>query len=292
MSAPVSGELTPVVRCLLFIVCWLAAAAVLLGLASSMMGPADRFFRFDQGWSALVGVACECTAGVGVALLFRRFLDRRPLSSLGLTFQAPWLRLLGIGMLFGVGMQTVVLVLESVLAFAHAGPPQWSNAELGSFAYVIPVLLLGAVAEEMPVRGYLFQNLREAWGTWPALIATSLVFAALHISNPSAHADFLMTMFGVAAAGALFCLSVVMTGSLWLAIGWHFAWNLFEGPVFGFPVSGLSIGGAHIFSQTVNGPEWFTGGSFGPEAGVSSLIALAIGAAVLVALHRRGAFTA
>ena len=94
----------------------------------------------------------------------------------------------------------------------------------------------------------------------------------------------------VSAAGALFCLSVVVTGSLWLAVGCHFAWNLFEGPVFGFPVSGLSIGSAHIVSQSVNGPEWFTGGSFGPEAGASSLIALAVGAAILVVLHRRGAF--
>jgi hypothetical protein len=290
MSTPLARELAPVVRCLLFIVTWVAAAAVLLGLASSIIGPADRIFRFDQGSSALVGVACEAAAGVGTALLFRIYLDRRPPATLGLTFRVRWLRLFGIGILFGLGMQLVVLVLESTLGFAHAGPPQWSNAELGAFGYIIPLLLLGAIAEEMPVRGYLFQNLREAWGTWPALIATSLVFAALHFSNPSAHTDLLMTMTGVAAAGALFCLSVIVTGSLWLAIGCHFAWNLFEGPVFGFPVSGLSIGGAHIITQTVSGPEWFTGGSFGPEAGASSLIALAIGAAALLAMHRRGAF--
>jgi membrane protease YdiL (CAAX protease family) len=186
-------------------------------------------------------------------------------------------------------MQTFVLILESTLGYAHAAVPQWSNAELGSLAYSIPVLLLGAVSEEMPVRGYLFQNLREAWGPWPALIATSLLFAALHLFNPSSHSDILMTMIGVAAAGALFCLSVVVSGSLWIAVGCHFAWNLFEGPVFGFPVSGLSIGSAHIMVQSVNGPEWFTGGAFGPEAGASALIALAVGAAMLFVLHRSGA---
>jgi membrane protease YdiL (CAAX protease family) len=293
MSTPGDrGALTPLVRCVLYIVCWTAAAAMLVGLASTAMGPADRFFRFDQGWSALVGVTLECAAGVGVALLFRRFLDHRPLATLGLNFRVRWLRLLCIGFLLGLGMQTLVLVLESMLGYAHAAPLAWSNAEFGSLASVIPVLLIGAVSEEMPVRGYLFQNLREAWGIWPALIATSVVFAALHFANPSAHADFILTMIGVAAAGALFAFSVVLTGSLWLAIGCHFAWNFFEGPVFGFPVSGLSIGRAHILSQSVNGPEWFTGGSFGPEAGVVSLIALAVGAAVLWVLHRRGAFAA
>jgi membrane protease YdiL (CAAX protease family) len=286
------GALTPVVRCVLYIVCWTAAAATLLYVASSIMGPAAHRFRFDQGGSALVGVSLECAAGVGVALVFGRFLDRRPLATLGLTFRIRWLRLFGIGVLVGLGMQSVVLALESVLGYTHTIPAQWSSAELGSFAYVIPVLLLGAVSEEMPVRGYLFQNLRDAWGTWPSLIVTSLLFAALHFFNPSAHADFIMTMTGVAVAGALFCFSVVLTGSLWFAVGCHFAWNLFEGPVFGFPVSGLTIGSAHIFLQTVRGPEWFTGGSFGPEAGASSLIALACGAALLWVLHRRGAFAA
>jgi membrane protease YdiL (CAAX protease family) len=284
--------MTPVLRCILYIVCWTAAAAALLALASPIMGPADRIYGYDQGWSTMVGIACECAAGVGVALIFRRFLDRQPLATLGFTFRVRWLRLFGIGILLGIGMQTLVLFLESALGYAHASFPRWSDAELGSLAYVIPVLLLGAVAEEMPVRGYLFQNLREAWGTWPALIATSLLFAALHIFNPGSHSDVLMTMIGVAAAGAVLCLSVVVSGSLWVALGCHFAWNLFEGPVFGFPVSGLSIGSAHLASQSVSGPEWFTGGSFGPEAGASSLIALAAGAAVLLVLRRRGAFAA
>jgi membrane protease YdiL (CAAX protease family) len=282
--------MNPLWRCLLYIVCWTAVAAALLGLASWVTGSADRIVRFDQGWSGLVGVACECAAGVGVALTFRRYLDRQPPATLGLDFQVRWLRLFGIGILLGLGMQTLVLALESVLGYSHSGGPRWSSAEFVSFAYVIPLLLLGAVAEEVPIRGYLFQNLREAWGTRPALIATSLLFAALHLFNPSAHADFFLTMTGVAAAGALFCLSVVLTGSLWLAVGCHFAWNLFEGPVFGFPVSGLSIGGANILSQSVSGPEWFTGGAFGPEAGASSLIALAAGVATLLVLHRCGAF--
>ena len=283
------GSVPPVWRCVLYIVCWPAAAVLLLELASLFVGPLDRSFR-GSGENAIVfvGVASECVAAVSVALLFRRFMDRQPLDSLGFTFRVRWVRLFAIGVLLGAGMQSLVLTLETALGFAHAAPPRWASTEFASLAYVIPLLLLGAIAEEIPIRGYLFQNLSEAWGTKSALVATSLLFAALHLFNPGVHADLGMTMAGIAAAGALFCLSVILTRSLWLALGCHFAWNLFEGPVFGFPISGLSFGNAHILNQTVSGPQWFTGGSFGPEAGASSLIALAAGAAVLFALHRRG----
>jgi CAAX protease family protein len=285
------SALHPVVRCLLYLVFWLAAAVMLFFVAARIFSPlGSSYGRPDQNAGTFVAVTCECVAAVGVALLFRHFIDRQPLGTLGLTFRVRWLRLLGIGVLLAIGMQTMVLVLETALGFAHSSPPRWPSSELASLAYVIPLLSIAAIAEEMPIRGYLFQNLREAWGDWPALIVTSLVFAALHLFNPGAHADVGMTIAGIAAAGALFALSVMLTGSLWLALGCHFAWNLFEGPVFGFPVSGQSFGSANIVAQIVTGPAWFTGGSFGPEAGASSLIALAAGAAALYALYRRGVF--
>lgn len=276
------SAISPVLRCLLYIVCWPAVALVLFQIAAPFIG---------HGAVLFAGIVCDGAAAVGVALLFRRFIDREPLRSLGFTFQAQWSRSFGIGILLGIFMQTVVLTIESALGFAHAVSRAQPAAELESVAGVIPLLLFGAIAEEVPIRGYIFQNLREAWGAWPALATTSLLFAALHLFNPGAHRDIGMTLLGIAFAGALFGLSVILTGSLWLAIGCHFAWNLFEGPIFGFPVSGLSFGSANVITQTVTGPDWFTGGSFGPEAGASSLIALAAGTAVLYALYRWGVFT-
>lgn len=271
----------PVLRSILYIVFWWIATVLLAELAAQFVN-ANLF----------VAVACECAGGVGVALLFRRFIDRQPVGTLGFSFRVRWLRLFGIGILFGIGMQTLVLILESALGFARTATPHWQAGEIESLAYMIPLLLLAALAEEMPIRGYLFQNLKEAWGAWPALIVTSLFFAALHLFNPGAHDDVGLTIAGIAVAGALFCLSVMLTGSLWFALGCHFAWNLFEGPIFGFPVSGQSFGSTNVLAQSVTGPEWFTGGAFGPEAGASSLIALAAGAAVLYVLRRRGAFDA
>jgi membrane protease YdiL (CAAX protease family) len=279
------GKLRPVLRCLVFVFFWPAIALMLFQALEAAAWPITNIGPTS------VGVACEFAAAIGVAVVLRWFLDRRSAESLGFTFRVRWLRLLGIGLLLGIGMQTLVLATESAMGFAHASAAPWSGRELATLGYAVALLLLAAITEEIAMRGYLFQNLMEEWGPGPAVVITSLAFAALHLANPGAYSDLALSMTGIAAAGVLFALSVLWTRSLWLALGCHLAWNLFEGPIYGLPVSGLSFGSSNVLTESVTGPIWFTGGSFGPEGGLSSIIALAAGTAVLYALHRRGAFT-
>jgi hypothetical protein len=58
-------------------------------------------------------------------------------------------------------------------------------------------------------------------------------------------------------------VAYLVTRWLWLPIGMHFAWNLIEGTLLGFPVSGMSR--PSLLSIAQGGPEFWTGGSFGPE---------------------------
>ena len=74
------------------------------------------------------------------------------------------------------------------------------------------------------------------------------------------------------------------TKQLWLPIGLHIGWNFFEGVGFGFPVSGLDI--YHLTRITVSGPELWTGGAFGPEAGLILLPGLLLGTALIFAYAR------
>lgn len=236
-------------------------------------------------------VAGECLATVILAFGFRRFLDRRPADSLGLSLGVNSLRLFALGAAFGAGMQTLAFVLEYVTGSVHVAAIAPIRTDLTSWAAILPLLAIAALAEELPLRGYLFQNLRVVWGNAFAIAGTSLLFALLHVTNPGAHQDFALTIIGVALAGAWFCAAVIWTRSLWLALGAHISWNLFEGSVFGLPVSGLTLGNGSAITSAVGGPTWFTGGSFGPEAGVSSLVALSVGAVALYVLHRRGALS-
>jgi membrane protease YdiL (CAAX protease family) len=85
-------------------------------------------------------------------------------------------------------------------------------------------------------------------------------------------------------AGVFLAVGYLQTKQLWLGIGLHMGWNYFEGNVFGFQVSGLDT--FRLIHQTVAGPDWITGGMFGPEAGLIVLPAMALGVGLIYAYCR------
>jgi membrane protease YdiL (CAAX protease family) len=130
-------------------------------------------------------------------------------------------------------------------------------------APVHAICLLVGWKEELMSRGYHLQTIASgtslAWG-W---IISSAVFGVLHLANPHAN---LLSVAGIILAGLFLGYAYIRTGSLWLSIGLHTGWNFFEGVVFGFPVSGLPF--YTLPRISVSGPVLWTGGEFGPEAGL------------------------
>ena len=100
-----------------------------------------------------------------------------------------------------------------------------------------------------------------------------------HALNPGATAA---TTTKIALAGIFLALPFLLTGKLALSIGVHIAWNFFQGNVFGFPVSGNSMFRTTIFNTVQGGPELWTGGTFGPEAGLLGLIAIVVGSLAMM----------
>jgi uncharacterized protein len=149
----------------------------------------------------------------------------------------------------------------------------------------VAVLFLGvAIFEEVAVRGIVFRQLEQAVGTWLAIVASAFFFGFGHRTNPGA-----TWVSGVAIAveaGALLAAAYVATRSLWLPIGLHWAWNLFEGPVWGSPVSGIGL--PVLANARFPGPRILTGGDFGPEAGLPAIVlGVALGVWFLVLAVRR-----
>jgi uncharacterized protein len=129
------------------------------------------------------------------------------------------------------------------------------------------VLIGGAIQEEFVFRGIIFRKLESSFGSWIAIAISAILFGFIHLLSPTA------TLVGaialVVSAGILFAAIYILTRSLWWATGVHLGWNFFEGPVFGVQVSGHVMPG--FLSSSITGPEVWTGGSFGPEAGVAAI---------------------
>ncbi|MES2866579.1 MAG: CPBP family intramembrane glutamic endopeptidase, partial [Actinomycetota bacterium] len=122
------------------------------------------------------------------------------------------------------------------------------------------------------------------WGTWLALAVSAVLFGLVHLVNPGA------TVWGAIAiaveAGLMLAAAYVATGSLWLSIGLHLGWNIATVAIFGTVTSGSESRGA-IVTATTSGPDWLTGGAFGPEASVIAVIVCSAATAVLIRIARR-----
>lgn len=137
--------------------------------------------------------------------------------------------------------------------------------------------LFTALCEESLFRGYVQFTLTTGVGFWPAAIITSAIFGYMHRGSPG---ETVVGMLSAVAAGFLFCLLLRRTGDLWMAVGFHAAWNWGETYIFGVADSG-SLSSTHLLKSVSSGPLWLTGGTAGPEASWLCLMLIAILFAIL-----------
>jgi membrane protease YdiL (CAAX protease family) len=150
----------------------------------------------------------------------------------------------------------------------------------GAAGRAAAMLLPAAFFEELFIRGYAFSVLRRMAGWKLALIVTSVVFGLLHAGNPGASAESILS---VTVAGFFLGAVFLATGSLYAAGAAHFAWNWTMAGLLHTPVSGLAVPSPDY--KTVDaGPDWLTGGTWGPESGVAAVASMF---AVLFYLYAR-----
>ena len=219
------------------------------------------------------------------------FVDRRRLSDFGLGLDRDWWLDLGFGLALGAGLMTLVFALELALGWVVVtGTFTASGSFASAFTAVVVLFVVVGVQEELLARGYLLTNVCEGLTGWfgdrgataVAVFSSSVVFGALHLGNPNAT---LVSALSISFAGVMLALGYVLTDELAIPIGLHITWNLFQGGVYGFPVSGLGLDAA-VIAVSQRGPAVWTGGAFGPEAGLLGVGAIALGTLAIVGYVR------
>ena len=232
-------------------------------------------------------VVRNAVVSLGVFWVSVRLLEGKRLRDAGLDRRrAPSELSAGFGL--GAAMFSAIIgILAVVGAYRIQGlwplEAGWSRA--GWFGVTVLGLFLVGFAEEIRNRGILFRLLEQSLGTWLALGLSALAFGFGHWKNPGA--TWWSSLAIALEGGVLLAALYAATRSLWIPIGVHWAWNLFEGPVFGTAVSGNSVGA--LAQGAFSGPSWLTGGAFGPEAGIPALLIGGLaGVLAIVWMVRRG----
>jgi CAAX protease family protein len=226
-------------------------------------------FFFGDGISA--------AAALLAALCMSR-IERRSFAEYGLPAKAVFGKRVWQGMLHGFAMVSALIGLLVLLrGFTVAGlAVDAATAARYAILYLLASMVV-AIFEEFTFRGYLQATLESATGFWPAAVALSIAFAAIHLGNPG---ETPVGVFMVGCFGLLAAFTLRRTGNICFAIGMHAAWDWGETFVYSVRDSGMAAKGT-LLNATLHGPTWLTGGSAGPEGslvvfGVLALSAFAI----------------
>jgi membrane protease YdiL (CAAX protease family) len=155
------------------------------------------------------------------------------------------------------------------------------------------VIGIAAILEELAYRCLLFRLLERALGTKVALVLQAVVFALQHLENveQGGISDVVTMLISVTLMGLLWASVFVLARNLWVVAANHAAWN------FTILLSGLPLSGIEDWRKLaplesrLAGPDWLTGGMFGPESSLLVIASTTVAVVLLLrAARRRGAF--
>jgi len=268
--APLGKRLlaNPFVRILLAIAASIGTMALLLMLSEIVPKP------MRVVWPTLLAAA-GCMAGY--RFYVRKVERRAPAEASG----PGVLRELGTG--FGIGTALAVGVAGVLLlcgALQVQGLGDWR-----AIFKPLPEQVMVATFEELVFRAILFRIVEQRWGLRIAVVSNVLLFALAHL--PNEHIS-VVAVLATAAAGAGLLGVYLLTRRVWIAMGMHFAWNYLFDALMSVPVSGHAARG--WIQVLPAGPEWLSGGAYGVEGSVVTLLAWSAAAVVLfrVASQRPG----
>jgi uncharacterized protein len=210
----------------------------------------------------------------GLTIFFIRVIDGKKTKQLGFQKYRRGKDFL-LGMLTGfaiIGTGFGVLALSGYISITGV------SLNLSYLTGSIVLCILISWMEEISFRSYILNNLLSSFNQYNALLISAILFALFHGFNPGIT---VLAFINLILAGIILGIGYLHTRTIWFALSLHFSWNFFQGPVFGFPVSGLRMNG--IVNQGTIGVDIISGGEFGFEG---SLLCTVLVIACIIVLDR------
>ena len=264
---PIESRLRAGWRILLFIIIMVGIARLLGFAVNNLFGgmPEDKTLKF---FFIILIAAISGTTGVIIA---RRYIDKKTMLSFGLKLDGLAIKDWLIGFLLSllmVGLVFLLLLLFGLLEFESVNPEILTLKFFQDFILMfVALVILTAWWEELVFRGYLLQNMISGMGKTWAVIISCILYGAVHASHPNAG---ILSSSIIVLFGFMRLYGYLRTSQLWLSMGMHAGWNFFQGPVFGFAASGYET--ESVLIHKLNGSDWLTGGQFGPEGSVFTIL--------------------
>jgi membrane protease YdiL (CAAX protease family) len=202
------GHLRAVWRILALLIITFVLAAAFGWLVSFASFP-------DEGdalltWQELGRRGSVLLAMILAAFITLRWIDRRPITLLGLGLLDGWKRDFGIGLIIGIGMISIALGCLWAGGWMSLSLNDITLSLVGALSKALLLFFVAALMEELMVRGYMFQAFIEGSRVWIAVIVLSSLFSVMHFDNPDATIPSSLNIF---LAGVLLSVSYLKTAS-------------------------------------------------------------------------------
>lgn len=222
--------------------------------------------------------------GILVLFLFVRRTGKRSIKTLGFYNDQVVIKYAQGVLLAFSGLLSMVIILQNTGNITiKLNPYTLSLQTISIILLVIVAWVIQGAAEEILIRGFLLTSISERWGLVRGIIISSIVFALMHVGNNGLTFISLMNLL---LCGVLLALLAIKQESLWGAAGFHTAWNLLQGNVFGIAVSGTDHM-ASLWETSYEAPNLMNGGVFGIEGSILTTLFMIIGIIILVSKIKR-----
>ena len=222
----------------------------------------------------------------GVALLYWKLIEKKPLSEMGLTKRfGNYL----IGILAGV-----LLLAVSVAAIVFTGSIKYhgiyNNADILMILLLFGGFIIQGATEEILCRGIVLHTLKEKTSVAVAVNVSTVLFIMPHCSSLFEQGVVygILGVCNLALISTIFSLLTIRFKSIWAACGLHSFWNAILYSVLGLNLSGNDETVTAIFNMQSVGKNIWNGGEYGIEASIITTVVLAIAAAIIWYVGRNG----